>query len=222
MRFFIPASVVTLVALSPAVLGQGPKINTLTNPTTCEPVQFTWEGGAPPYYLSLVPGGQPAAAAIKQFPAQSGTSMTWKVDLPAGTTFSSSLRDSSGEQAFSDIQTVQSGPDTSCLNGSVSESASSSMTSASSSEMASSAATTNTATSTSMPSAAQKAVSTTASPSTGSGTASASGAEVHAVTSTSSGSSATATSSNAASLHTSAGAIGIAGLLGLVGAALLG
>ncbi|TFK85043.1 hypothetical protein K466DRAFT_495470, partial [Polyporus arcularius HHB13444] len=75
------------------------------------PVQFTWTGGAPPYYLSLVPGGQPSAQPLKQFPTQNGNSLTWTVDLAAGTTFSSSLKDSTGEQAFSDIQTVQSGTD---------------------------------------------------------------------------------------------------------------
>ncbi|KAI0635656.1 hypothetical protein C8Q77DRAFT_583946 [Trametes polyzona] len=218
MRFFISAA--TIIALTPVVLGQGPKINTLTSPTQCEPVQFTWEGGAPPYYLSLIPGGQPSAQAIKQFPVQNGNSMTWTVDLPAGTSFSSSLRDSTGAQAFSDIQTVQAGPDSSCLNGSSSGATSMDMTSAAPSTpsaSASSAASVNSATTVSSPAAAQKAISTTSS-----GTATISETGAHAASSVASTTSATATSSNAASLHNSAGAIGIAGLLGLVGAALLG
>ncbi|KAI0360158.1 hypothetical protein OH77DRAFT_1517690 [Trametes cingulata] len=215
MRFTISA--VTLAALTPVVLGQGPRINTLMSPTQCEPVQFTWEGGVPPYYLSLVPGGQPAAQAMKQFPAQNGTSMTWTVDLPSGTSFSSSLRDSTGTQAFSDIQTVQPGPDSSCLNDSVSETTSMTMTATSASSADSSAASTNSATTASVPAVAQKAISTS-----GSASPTVSGTAVHAASSGASSTSATATSSNAASLHTSAGAIGIAGLLGLVGAALLG
>ncbi|KAI9000588.1 hypothetical protein BD414DRAFT_472131 [Trametes punicea] len=217
MRFFI--STAAVIALIPMVLGQGPKINTLTSPTQCEPVQFTWQGGVPPYYLSLVPGGQPQAQALRQFPAQNGDSMTWTVDLPAGTSFTSSLRDSTGAQAFSDIQTVQSGPDNSCLSNSVSETASMTMSATSMSSTGTSAASTNAATTTSAPDVAQKAVSTTM---PASSTISASGTGVHAVTSGASSTSAMPTSSNAASLHTSAGAIGVAGLLGLVGAALLG
>ncbi|KAI0368751.1 hypothetical protein BV20DRAFT_1036888 [Pilatotrama ljubarskyi] len=226
MRFTISA--VTLAALAPMVLGQGPRINTLMSPTQCEPVQFTWEGGSPPYYLSLVPGGQPGAQAMKQFPAQNGTSMTWTVDLPDGTRLqvnciahtcrSSSLRDGSGTQAFSDIQTVQPGPDSSCLNDSVSETTAMTMAATSTSGATdTSAASTNTATTTSVPAVAQKAISTSAS-----GSPTLSGTAVHAASSGASLTSSTATSSNAASLHTSAGAIGIAGLLGLVGAALLG
>ncbi|KAI0330228.1 hypothetical protein GY45DRAFT_1251267 [Cubamyces sp. BRFM 1775] len=87
------------------------KVGNLELTNQLVPVQFTWEGGSPPYYLSLVPGGQPAAPALKQFPVQNGNSMTWVVDLPAGTSFSSSLRDSTGAQAFSDIQTVQDSSD---------------------------------------------------------------------------------------------------------------
>ncbi|KAI0661470.1 hypothetical protein C8Q70DRAFT_657982 [Cubamyces menziesii] len=142
MRFFL--STAALVALAQMVLAQaGPKINTLTSPTQCVPVQFTWEGGSPPYYLSLVPGGQPSAPALKQFPVQNGNSMTWVVDLPAGTSFSSSLRDSTGAQAFSDIQTVQPNSDSSCLNSSGSTSMP--MT-ASTSSLVSSAASLNAAT----------------------------------------------------------------------------
>ncbi|KAH9850258.1 hypothetical protein C2E23DRAFT_317533 [Lenzites betulinus] len=219
MRFFVSAA--ALVALTPVVLAQtGPKINTVMSPTVCEPLQFTWEGGAPPYYLSLIPGGQPAAAAIRQFPPQNGMSMTWTVDLQPGTAFSSSLRDSTGAQAFSDIQTVQQGPDSSCLNSSSSITTSVTTLPASSSMAGTSAAST-TATTAAVPPAAQKVISTTGSSSasvTVSGTVARAASSVASTTTATS----TSTSSNAASLHNSASAIGIAGLLGLVGAALLG
>ncbi|OSD06310.1 hypothetical protein PYCCODRAFT_1431320 [Trametes coccinea BRFM310] len=214
MRFFI--STIAAVALPLMVLGQDLKINTLTSATECQPVQFSWQGGSPPYYLELVPGGQPMAPAIKQFPAQNGNVMTWTVDLAAGTSFSSSLRDSSGTQAFSDIQTVQAGPDNSCMN--TSGSTTMPMTTATTASDTS-AASINSATTTSLPAVAQKAASTTSSAAS---SVSSSGTGVHALSSGASVTSAVPTSSNAASLHTSAGAIGVAGLLGLVGAALLG
>ncbi|KAI0749589.1 hypothetical protein C8Q80DRAFT_1162781 [Daedaleopsis nitida] len=115
---FITAATL-LAALFQVVVAQSasPQINTVMNAVQCEPVQFTWQGGSPPFYLSLIPGEHAAATAYRQFPVQNGNSMTWKVDLPAGTTFTSSLKDSTGEQAFSDIQTVQDGPDSSCLSG---------------------------------------------------------------------------------------------------------
>ncbi|OJT15217.1 hypothetical protein TRAPUB_8232 [Trametes pubescens] len=187
------------------------------NPTQCEPIQFTWQGGVPPYYLSLVPGDQPGATPLKQFPAQSGESMSWLVDFPADTAFSSSLRDSTGEQAFSDIQTVQQGPDSSCLN--VGSSGTTAMTMASTTGVNSdtSAASIETATTASALTGAQKVISTAAT----SASATTTDTVAHAASSAST-TSATATSSNAASLHTSVGAIGFAGLLGLVGAALLG
>lgn len=36
------------------------------------------------YFLSVLPGGQPSAAALEDFGQQSGTQLTWKVDIAAG------------------------------------------------------------------------------------------------------------------------------------------
>ncbi|KAI5982684.1 hypothetical protein EDC04DRAFT_2874336 [Pisolithus marmoratus] len=106
--------IATLVAAVPAVLAQL-TINTPPN----VPTQLTWSGGQAPYYLSLVPGGQPTATPIEQFPNQNGTSYTWMVDLQAGTTFNIALKDSTGLTAYSDIITVQAGSSTSCVNTSI-------------------------------------------------------------------------------------------------------
>ncbi|KAI0033563.1 hypothetical protein K488DRAFT_12544, partial [Vararia minispora EC-137] len=74
-----------------------------------EPVQFTWQGGSPPYYLSIVPGNQPSAPLLKQFPSQQSTLYTWVANLPANTSFNLALRDSTGQQAFSAVVTEQVG-----------------------------------------------------------------------------------------------------------------
>ncbi|RPD61075.1 hypothetical protein L226DRAFT_570810 [Lentinus tigrinus ALCF2SS1-7] len=209
MLFFTAASI--LAALSQVVFAQTGDlmINTLSSPVECEPVQFSWQGGAPPYYLSLIPAGQPSAPAMKQFPVQNGNSMTWTVDMPSGSTFSTSLKDSTGKQAYSDIQKVQSGPDSSCLNQTNSETMSSTATTTSASSMMSSAASTNTATTPSA-SGMSRGTTTTSSNSVG----------IHAATSSATASSTSST--NAASARASAGAVGLAGVLGLIGAAFLG
>ncbi|RDX42127.1 hypothetical protein OH76DRAFT_1475480 [Lentinus brumalis] len=233
MLFITAASL--LAAVFQVVLAQNLQINTISSATECQPVQFTWTGGVAPYYLSLVPGGQPSAQPVrrskawlrettltsfpqlKQFPTQNGNSMTWTVDFPEGTTFSSSLKDSTGEQAFSDIQTVQSGTDSSCLNSSTSDTMSMSSTTMvnSASSMSSSAASMNTATTPSA-SGTSRGTSTTSSMSG----SSESGTGVRAGSSSATASS--TGSSNAASTPASAGAMGLAGILGLFGAAFLG
>ncbi|KAI6154845.1 hypothetical protein BKA82DRAFT_4072159 [Pisolithus tinctorius] len=119
MKFFITTLVAALVASAPAVLAQL-TINTPANVVECEPTQLTWSGGQTPYYLSLVPAGQPSATPLMQFPNQNGTSYTWMVDLQAGTNFNIALKDGTGATAYSDIITVQAGSSTSCATASVS------------------------------------------------------------------------------------------------------
>ncbi|KAI0701200.1 hypothetical protein BC835DRAFT_1265345 [Cytidiella melzeri] len=74
-----------------------------------EPAQITWQGGAPPYYVSLIPAGQPSASPIKQFDQQNGNSLTWTVDLDPGTAFTTELKDSTGAVVYSGEQTIMSG-----------------------------------------------------------------------------------------------------------------
>ncbi|KAI0250265.1 hypothetical protein BJV78DRAFT_601554 [Lactifluus subvellereus] len=105
-------------------LAYGYSVNTPTSAVVCQPLQITWstEGSSPPYYLSLIPAGQPYANALKQFPSQQGSSFTWeKVDLPPNTSFTVSLKDANGQQAYSAPTTVQGGSDTSCVNNEVME-----------------------------------------------------------------------------------------------------
>ncbi|KII89930.1 hypothetical protein PLICRDRAFT_697750 [Plicaturopsis crispa FD-325 SS-3] len=178
------AAAIALVALIPHVLGL--TINTPVNVVECQPLQFTWTGGTGPYFLSLVPGGQSMAAAIKQFPEQQGTSYTWNVDLPQNTQFNIALKDSTGATAYSDVATVLAGS-TSCENTAVTEGASG---------------------------AASGSATATSAGSSSTGSSKASGS-----TTASSSASSSSSSSNGAS-RSSVGAFGVAGLMGLVGAAL--
>ncbi|KAI0279740.1 hypothetical protein BGY98DRAFT_967186 [Russula aff. rugulosa BPL654] len=99
-------------------------VNTPMSPVACQPLQITWspEGSSAPYYLSLIPAGQPSASALKQFPPQQGTSYTWeKVSLPVGTGFTVAMKDGNGQQVYSAPATVQDGGDSSCVNRDVKE-----------------------------------------------------------------------------------------------------
>ncbi|OJA18174.1 hypothetical protein AZE42_05302 [Rhizopogon vesiculosus] len=177
-----------LVSVVPAAYAL--TVNTPANVVECQPTMFTWSGGQEPYYLTLIPGGQSTAAAIKSFPTQTGTSYTWNVDLQANTLFTIALKDSTGATAYSDIVTIEPGSIT-CVNTSVDEGG----------------ASTGTATG-----------ATTAGGAT-SAAASASGTTSKA-SGTSSGSASTATSSGAASSLFVSSAMGVAGVMGLLGAAL--
>lgn len=55
---------------------------------------------------SLLPSAQPSAPPLKDFGRQNGTSLTWTVDQPAGTSLRLMLRDSTGSVAQSAPFTV--------------------------------------------------------------------------------------------------------------------
>jgi len=107
----------TFISFLPAVLG-ALTINTPASLVQCQPILLMWSGGTPPYYLSLIPAGQVSAPALYNFPTQNGTQLTWTVDQAAGSTFNFELKDSTGAVAYSDIVTVQTSSDKSCLGGS--------------------------------------------------------------------------------------------------------
>lgn len=98
---------VTLAALVILVVAQDLTVNTPTSVQECLPVALSWTGGASPVYVSLIPGGQPGGAMVKDFGAQTGNSLTWNVDQPAGTSLTVQIRDSTGKLNYSDKFTVQ-------------------------------------------------------------------------------------------------------------------
>ncbi|KIK10186.1 hypothetical protein K443DRAFT_167 [Laccaria amethystina LaAM-08-1] len=104
-----------LASLVPGILPL--TVNTLSASVTfCEPLLISWVGGTPPYYLSFVPPGQVNAPPLKTFPPQNGYQTTWLVDLSAGTSFKTSIMDSTGAQAYSaDTVTIEApGAGTTC------------------------------------------------------------------------------------------------------------
>ncbi|TFK40310.1 hypothetical protein BDQ12DRAFT_680711 [Crucibulum laeve] len=116
MKFF--ATAITLVPFLLRIASM--TINTPTSVVLCQPVLFTWSDGVAPFYLSLIPGGKVSAPALVSFDPLSTNTKTWNVNLPAGTTITAALKDSTGAQAFSDVVTVQPSSDSSCVSASTS------------------------------------------------------------------------------------------------------
>lgn len=45
--------------------------------TQCQPVQLSWADGVAPFYVAIIPGNEPAGAALAQLDTQQGMSVTW-------------------------------------------------------------------------------------------------------------------------------------------------
>ncbi|CAE7194916.1 unnamed protein product [Rhizoctonia solani] len=195
-------TVVALYALVLAGAAAAQSTMTVATPASvvqCQPVALSWSGGTAPYFPSIIPGQQAGAAALKEFPSQTGTSLTWTVDLIANTYITIQVRDSTGTVQYSSAVSIQNSADSSCVNASVSATPSG-------------GAGGSTATPTGGASSAAASATAPAAGSSSSSRAAASATSAAPSASTSS-------SSNAASAVTK-GALGVAGLAGLIGAAL--
>ncbi|KAM0789722.1 hypothetical protein ACM66B_006579 [Microbotryomycetes sp. NB124-2] len=97
----------TAVALASLVLrAAAATINTPTALIQCQPVQLSQN-----VFLAVLPGGQSAALPIVDFgelPA-SPAAYTWTVNVPAGTSVTLRLTDSTGVPAYTEQVTIQPG-----------------------------------------------------------------------------------------------------------------
>ncbi|KAG8692595.1 hypothetical protein FRC09_011083 [Ceratobasidium sp. 395] len=182
------------IALAGYAAAQGMTVATPASVVQCQPVQLSWSGGAAPYFLSIIPGKQPGAAALKELPQQQGTSYTWTVDLPQGTSITVQIRDSTGFTQYSSDVVIQNSSDSSCLNGNTSAPAPAPTSTAGGSSSPNAPAPSNTAPNSSASTSRSSASATSAAPSA-------------------------SASPNAASSVTT-GAFGVAAFAGLLGAAL--
>ncbi|KAF6754457.1 hypothetical protein DFP72DRAFT_848265 [Ephemerocybe angulata] len=201
-----------LVAVSLAVSGAlAQTVNTPANAVVCQPLQITWSGGTPPYFLSILPGNQPSAAAIRDFGTVTGTSFTWNpVNLPAGTLIGINLRDSTGTLAQSAAFPVNPGTDDKCLTATTTSSTST--TSTTSGSTSSTTSTTSTTTSSTTTTTTATTTTTTPRPSSSS------------TSTTSTSTTGTAPAANTAAAGNGAAGLGqvhLAGALGAIGAAAL-
>lgn len=115
MKTFTKLSAIASI-LSVVSAQSGPVIDTPSSLVQCQPVALTFHDGTAPYFISVLPGGQPSAEALIRFPEQaSAGTFTWTVNLPAGTSVSLAITDSTGAQNFAQQVTIQQGNSDSCL-----------------------------------------------------------------------------------------------------------
>ncbi|KAL5504115.1 hypothetical protein ACEPAH_8188 [Sanghuangporus vaninii] len=190
MQFRLASLFAIVAAIGAAA--QTLQINTPTNVIQCLPQLITWSGGTGPYfvrlalffsssvsrvylnlcyYFSVQPGGQPSAAALVDFGQQTGTSLTWVVNIQSGTSIGLTIRDQTGTVANSAPFDVGSSSDSSCLSASLSVSEGSSTPGGASTSAGSATTTGASGTTTGASSTSTRASGTTSS---GSGTSSAS------------------------------------------------
>ncbi|KAM0751471.1 hypothetical protein T439DRAFT_347347 [Meredithblackwellia eburnea MCA 4105] len=117
----LAAAFLSLASSSLALL-----INTPVSLIACEPTSLSWSGGTAPYYLSVIPGGDPSGSILENLGTQTGTSYTWNVDLAPGTNITISLKDSTGTTVYTAAVVIQSGSSTSCVGSSSTSKATSS------------------------------------------------------------------------------------------------
>ncbi|KAL1949459.1 hypothetical protein VTO73DRAFT_8340 [Trametes versicolor] len=195
------------VALFVAATSAQLTLNTPNPPTQCVPVQITWTGGTGPFFLLAQ-----CALPLIQYPNLQSSPFTWSTNITANTAIGFTITDSTGAQGQTAPVTIQSGPDSSCLNGGSASSSAAGGSSTDSTGATSTAASTG-ATSTGATSGAATSGTATSAGSTSSGSKSASGS------STSSSTAAAATGSNGAS--GSAASVGVVGVIGALAAAFL-
>lgn len=130
-------AVFTIVAAA-AVSAQG-VINTPASLTQCVPTSLSWTVTNGPFYLSIIPGGQPSAIPLYDFGQVMASPVTWPVNITAGTSIGLKLVDSQGAPFYSEAVTIMPGTSDSCINNAAAVGGSSSAAADGTSSVASSA-----------------------------------------------------------------------------------
>lgn len=105
------AATLSLTALAAAGVALAQSTFTVNTPATliqCQPQQISWSGGTAPYFPRVTEGGN-ISNTLKSFNQQSGTTLTWTVDIAAGTAVTISIGDSAGLTASTSQVTINQG-----------------------------------------------------------------------------------------------------------------
>ncbi|KAG6837372.1 hypothetical protein H0H93_010530 [Arthromyces matolae] len=197
-----------------------------------EPTSLTWSDGQAPFYISVIPARAVAHPKRQQLYLERQSS-SWhrRVLSPPLSTFyqpylrrsfysTISIKDSTGQQAYSDIVTINSSKDTSCLNASSSDTAASTPAASESGNSntgsATSSAGTTGAPSTAASTTTGKAVSSNSAPNSSNGDSSKTNSAASGSTTKSASSNGAATTTNAAHKN-NVGGFALAGVMALVG-----
>jgi hypothetical protein len=199
-------AIAALVALLPSAMAITIDTPSESALIACQPILLTWRDGVAPYFVTIVAPGP--GQLYKQFDQTDATSLTWNVDLPVGTLVNAGIKDSTGAQQYSATVKIGEGKDTSCLNAASGASSDGASATGSPSTTAGAGSSASSVASSAAASASSKASSVASSASS---KASSAGASASA--------SASAGNDNAA-LASTVSKVGVAAVMGLVGAAL--
>ncbi|KAH6909067.1 hypothetical protein BKA70DRAFT_1221978 [Coprinopsis sp. MPI-PUGE-AT-0042] len=111
-----------LAAAATTAFGQV-RVETPQNVVACRPVQFTFTGGTPPYFLTICakpydsahPAGQPAAPATVDFGEVESSPFRWTPNIPVGTNLFLRIVDDNGETGESGPFSVLNSSDLDCI-----------------------------------------------------------------------------------------------------------
>ncbi|GAA5915416.1 uncharacterized protein JCM6883_007151 [Sporobolomyces salmoneus] len=217
---FATSALLTIASAVAAVAQSALTINTPTALFTCDPYLVSWSGGSAPYTIRAFPSGQLGGTPLETLVAgTSATSLTWTVNLGAGTGVTLAITDSTGTTIGSAPVTIQAGTSTSCIGSSSSAASTGSQgaSSAASTAVSTGQTTISSLTSTATSSASSVSSSASSAVSSVSSSLSSAIASVSSRVSTATG----AASSVVASATPTSGAstLALSGALGFVGAA---
>ncbi|KZS94252.1 hypothetical protein SISNIDRAFT_453988 [Sistotremastrum niveocremeum HHB9708] len=107
-------TVLALVALC-FCLVSAQNIFTPSDAFECQDLTLSWEGGVAPFFVSVVKADDPCADSLADIPETNGNSVTWKVNITAGTTVAFTLEDGNGDESWTGDVTIKPGSSSSCL-----------------------------------------------------------------------------------------------------------
>ncbi|KAJ7265422.1 hypothetical protein B0H12DRAFT_1100696 [Mycena haematopus] len=84
-------------------------------PVQCQPTLITWQGGVPPYIVSVIDNSVDPTTPIVTFTGLTNTSITWVDTAPPGDILLFTIKDSTGAPQNSSPMTVPPGGSNSCL-----------------------------------------------------------------------------------------------------------
>ncbi|KAF7335291.1 hypothetical protein MSAN_02339800 [Mycena sanguinolenta] len=87
-------------------------------PVQCQPTLITWQGGTPPYIVSVLDNTVDPTTPVISFSGLTNTSITWVDTPPAGDIVLFTIKDSTGLAQNSATMTVGTGGSDSCLSSS--------------------------------------------------------------------------------------------------------
>ncbi|KAG9042736.1 hypothetical protein FS837_010449 [Tulasnella sp. UAMH 9824] len=91
-----------------------PSINTPTGVIQCQPVQLTYSGTAPPFIITVMPGGQTDVAPLVSLGPTSENAITWVANLSPNNNYTLVIRDQMGRTNPSAPFMIYPGTTTNC------------------------------------------------------------------------------------------------------------